>query len=525
MARSTIISSEPYVQDIGPFKDSNDNIYVAGKGSTTVSVYKASDPIGGSFTEQDSSNRPSLTSLSNSTEQVLSVRQVGDILHIAVQDDYTAGGNIEYYTFHMSGATNPDTWQISETTSITIDVDLNTVCHTHLEMRSDGDVIIFSNSLSDKIHGTEYSRAVYHRRESGSWTNDTVVATTGQTSNYHAMSVGQAASDKIYLGYRRASNGDFYYKTLSSSNTLGSETTIDANPYNGSNAYWFPRWGYYDDGGTEKMIVPYSEATSQDLLVRYIHDGTVQSSTEVAANNIYGVSGITMDGNTAHLVWTDNTDGDIHWGKNVDDSTWDDNDTGVGHTGGTVDGVFYCSAPPAVYDRGSGKVLAFTYSDADSGTAAWYYQEESLGSPIEALAAAITGSATVVAELSGQTRPLAVDLTASGLVTASLTLTKALAADYVSSSLIAASISKVLSLSTDLLSDGLVVSEITRTRNLDLDLNSAAIIAGDLVRVRAYDSALSGSADMTTEFQILVPLEVVSSSFIFNIYGRTIYKR
>ena len=146
----------------GPFKSSNEDIYIVVVDSSDgalIEVHKATDPTS-SFTEQDSGNKPDLVNIVFS----LWAFQDGDDLHITHQ---TFTPDVGYSAFHMA----TDLWD-GTLNDLTVEGsfgDEGTARACSIAVRSDGDVIVLYNGAADKIHGTNYNRIDYGRKENGTF--------------------------------------------------------------------------------------------------------------------------------------------------------------------------------------------------------------------------------------------------------------------------------------------------------------------------------------------------------------------
>jgi hypothetical protein len=235
--------------DIGPFVDSNDNLYVVARpvgGALTLGVYKSTDD-GSTWNEIDSVGRPA--SIAGGGQVVaFSVFQVGTVLHIAATSTLFASGmsnlfTVEYHTFNLSDAgSNPDTWQIKNeaVASPAITATLNFV---DIAVRSDGDVIITHQTPDETIMGNVFRRVGYSRREGGSWTASIAIEPGGSLDQTLILCV-LGSNDRIHLFWREP---EPHAATLRPDNSLS--TTILAAFDS------FSRPFFYSDGSTGHVIL------------------------------------------------------------------------------------------------------------------------------------------------------------------------------------------------------------------------------------------------------------------------------
>jgi hypothetical protein len=210
---STIkLSSKPGT--CGPWVAPNGATYVAAyrdvSGSRSVRVYKAADPMQGTWSAVNTSGERTVTT-AGTTIDAVDTKIVGSILHVA----YAQSDNvIRYARFDTSS----DTWTLDEDSGIS---SLNTGVGVYLGVRSNGDSIIAYGKTATGNWRTYYAK----RTNSGTWTRDVLVAqeVAGQAD---ALVVGIAIdnSDRAYFFVEKATAGGsadgLYYRVLSAADSF-----------------------------------------------------------------------------------------------------------------------------------------------------------------------------------------------------------------------------------------------------------------------------------------------------------------
>jgi len=184
-----------------------------------ISVFKKTN---GSFSEQDSSNRPSETGMKH-----MDARLDGTTIKIAY-GLYVTGVNwlVRYVEFDTSS----DTWGSPETA----------VSHAYEEYpsanydtcRLDIDSSGYAHIAYGRIythHGTNY-RHIYHVWEtSGGWQTPERITPT-DANNYQIKSVAMDSSDRFITIYDDVSGGDLVHRSRSSAGTWDTENIVSSNP-------------------------------------------------------------------------------------------------------------------------------------------------------------------------------------------------------------------------------------------------------------------------------------------------------
>ena len=258
-----------------------------------IEVHKAT----ASFTEQDSANKPDLAG------NIISMwaYQDGTDLHIAHQ---TSGG-VGYSVFHMS----TDLWD-----GTIIDEEVANPAGTlprkdvSIAVRPDGDVIVLYQGATDDVGG-ERQRVDYARREGGTWTFGIAVDNGGAVDWFGAVVV-RGSDGRMHFCFKDDTNNDAFQRTLTAANVLetfpsAGDATVEIFDH------VFGSGISYNDGGTQRVRVPYMDASRQ---VNYAEFDSVDapgaftprvnvSDQDVEVRNSTGVMSLAVDGTDEHLLW------------------------------------------------------------------------------------------------------------------------------------------------------------------------------------------------------------------------------
>ncbi len=366
---------------IGPFSDSNGNIYcVLETSSTTVDVYKTSNPSGGSWTQQDTANNPSGLS---SVERISARIVGGNTIHIALKTD----DQIRYYTFHTSAnASNPDTWQINELAEDPTN-NSTTFFNCDISVRSNGHVVIMYDGDLDKIMGTDYHRVDYAKRTgTATWSAGNALDGAGE-ANWHPIAQVLGASDNVWFQYMNASTQILYHEKINSSDTQSNFAALQSSTI--GVASWPEEHSsmvYYDDSGTEVFYEAWGQ-TGGALMSNRARNGTLQGTQTVhptPAASPYGQ--LIGDGGTtiwAVLAKDPGAGNDqIISRDNVAEGGWNTTDNVI-HTLGGAGTILHIHAE--IINYGGAKYIGVIYYDPVS-TAGIYYTEYQLAAAPAAVA-------------------------------------------------------------------------------------------------------------------------------------------
>lgn len=294
----------------GPFRDSNDNIYVVGRlasGNGSLCMLKSTDG-GASWAEQDTGNRPSDSA---SMSFIWAVKD-GTVIHIV--SSHAASDNINYSTFNMSDApSNPDTYQISMEL---VDTSTTSNIYVSIGVRSDGDVIVLYRD-DDEAIGPGRNRISYARREGGSWTAGIAVDDGGNV-HYTWGNVTRGEADVMWLSYRYGNTTGNRVKSLSPTNVLESSPTDLGNIGQSTRGF------YYDDDGVERITWLSVDGATLSAVER--DDGGTPTSPETvttdASSNTAIHGAVDADVKTIYAIWGASSDGDIWEDNNADSAGW-----------------------------------------------------------------------------------------------------------------------------------------------------------------------------------------------------------
>jgi hypothetical protein len=344
------------VDHVGPFISSGGNVYVILLDSADTSIieaWKATDPET-SFSEQNSAGKPDLTNLVTA----MSVYQVGDVLHIATQEDVTS--RVAYHTFNMA----TDLWAIVNETVDAMGGTAVLVTTVSIILRSDGDVIILYAGALDTVTMTAYNRVDYARREAAVWTTGIAVDNAGADDWLPGTAV-LGSSDRSHFFFQNDDVDDGYQRTLTSANALEAfpaafDVSVEASAGNidiGSGIS-------YISGGNTKVRVPYLDTSlisivqfnSADAPTVTLQSGVTSYSPGFGTVN-RSILCCTADGTTLWLLAQDTVTTDLHRDSNADDAGFG---TDVVEFVGTVRKI-----SGNVYTRSS--FIRLAYLMADSG--------------------------------------------------------------------------------------------------------------------------------------------------------------
>lgn len=305
----------------GPFRASNGDHYVVlqvTSNKDVVAVYKA-DNGDNAWSEQDSSNRPISGTVTD--RQGLCATLVGTTIHIATWGSSGSNRYVHYHAF----STSSDTWTTTEE-AVAGPFSANTGDGTvSIEVRSDGDKIIWYQGPYEAIHTSNYDRIYYAVHQGTGWSDASGFLQTGQTKQYRHVYTVMGASDKVHVFYSNESNTEVEHVSFDSSNTVSAvevvTTTSSANPLS--------RPFYFDDGGAETIIVGIMQGTTA---YRYsvVNDGTPgggEAVSDVAVHQDFAGAhrsfGIGADANTGkeYLAYVDSSTQDL-WYDTRESGSW-----------------------------------------------------------------------------------------------------------------------------------------------------------------------------------------------------------
>jgi hypothetical protein len=354
-------------------------------GTEFVRVIKATDPTS-SWTEQDSSNAPAAPINYSANPGCISSVMDGNTLHAVVRDDV----GIVYVQFDCA----TDTWTTTSSESAAAAQGSNPPDKQwcSLAVRSDGDVIVAYNGITDRVMGGDKERVDYSRREGGSWTRDIALDAAGDIHYGNVNVVRGVNNDEMHFVWQRTQItvndppiawADAEGRTLDSGNNLS--TTVGGANWNagdtGAVLLGIQNLVSWNDG-TDDVIGwhSYTDNANRDNFIRVPEDGSGDLSvTDTVYANIFthGTNAspdwvspddypiaIVLDPAT-DILWSvfsggvdpNTSDRDIYYSSSDDDgATWA---TPVEH----LDAVTCNFISANIYVRGSDTVLAYTYDD------------------------------------------------------------------------------------------------------------------------------------------------------------------
>lgn len=288
----------------GPYEDSSGNLWIVGRASTGVTVWKSTDggaSWGSAITASGSSSSGNADSVFDSANDVIYVLTV------------PVAGQLEVWKFTCSSSS----WARfdSSTGRPTAGSGSGAGARSGIELRSDGTLVVHFQSATERIMGTDYGRTSYVTLStSGAWGTVTAVSPTGVQLNYIAHGTALGASDRVHMFF--TATGAHRHRSLSSSGTLDTD-----GAFSGAAAAGYA--GYYYDGTLGKVVASHNNS---------IFRATSQANPSWAAdsNNFgdadYNVSSPSFvydtTGSKLYAVFIDNATDDPY--KNTASSTtWD----------------------------------------------------------------------------------------------------------------------------------------------------------------------------------------------------------
>ncbi len=189
---------------IGPFQDSNGNLYAIQEPAETDNVFMVikSGDGGRTWSEQDAANRP----VANDLESVDAVL-AGDLLHIV----HHAGRKVSYHVFRVSSHTSqPDTWEIrDEVVAAPITYEEQSVA---LEVLPNGQVHCFYARTTGQVG------RIFYRTRAGGWGPERPVDDERGVS-FYGVTAAQDGSSHVHVVYA-SGRGEVYHRWLSPGGVL-----------------------------------------------------------------------------------------------------------------------------------------------------------------------------------------------------------------------------------------------------------------------------------------------------------------
>lgn len=466
----------------GPFRASNGDHYVVLQVTTNkdvVAVYKA-DNGDNTWAEQDSAGRPITAVVSD--RQGLCATLSGTVIHVATWGSSGSNRYVHYHAFDTSS----DTWTTTEEAvagPFTSNTGFGTVS---IEVRSDGDKIIFYQGPYENISASNYDRIYYAVHQGTGWTDASGFLNTGETKQYRFVYTVMGASDKVHVFYSDESALEVVHVSFNSSNTLSSietvTTTSSANPLS--------RPFYFDDGGNETITVGVMQGTTA---YRYtvVNDGTPgggEAVSDVAVHQDFSGAhrsfGMVANPSTGieYLAYVDSTTQDL-WYDVRDGGTWG-TDTEV------LDAITGKRLCVNVYTIDNGDtVLAYVYND----NATIKYHETVIAVAASGVSLAGAGSIGITA-----TANLSIDTPLSASANIGIDSTAALGVDtpLSASALLAFTGTAGLGIDTPLSASGSIALTSAGALSIDTPLSASAAIGIDATAALGIDTPLAAAASI-----------------------------
>lgn len=345
--------------NIGPFKSSAGNFYVVTRGQAAftnlIVPFKITDPIAGTWAALTS-----IGTLNGGECTVLSVYQVGNVLHVA----FVETGLVQYRQFDMA----TDAW-LGTIETIADPPGSPSIDYTFasLIVRSNGEAVCtFAESVS--VSMVTYQRVSFKRRVGGVWETSGTPLDAAGSVNYSNPVAVLGASDRVHFFFTDNTNRPLQSRTLSQANALSSVVTVD--PESSSVAqgpHPMVVGSTYVDGAITRLVIPFSHFNSASVTTQgYVATGdsldsptfsitAVQDSSTANVKRTNGQSIMFpgIDGTTRHVLFGDSATADLM--RDVNTGTgWG---TDVNELVGTINQV-----SANIYDR-TGSKLAMLLDD------------------------------------------------------------------------------------------------------------------------------------------------------------------
>ncbi len=367
-------SDDPNIQVMGPFIDGNDNLYVIAERVTftdRLGIFKSTDD-GATWAEVDGSNRPTISN----NLATWSVTQVGTVLHIAtLSHGYSSGmdvaWDIQYHTVNTSDASaNADTWQTKNETVVSpLGAGQASNATVDIDVRSDGDVIIVHQGSDVAIMGSGFQRVAYSRKESGSWTTNIELHTTGSDEvAQRTVNCVFGTGDNLHIFWWDFAVGvnEGYCKTLDSGNSLSTRVQFHDDIWASDRR---PKPISYDRSGTQYVLVLFSDQSSFDFYSRELEeDGSNDISTNLSVQTMSSDNQVTpnlglvqdLDSGDFWAAYRRVTTSAMHSKEKAGTGSWGSD---TSRQTGQIRGSWW-----QAYARDGGKHLGYVYCDHDDAT-------------------------------------------------------------------------------------------------------------------------------------------------------------
>jgi hypothetical protein len=421
----------------GPIKDGNGNLYKLMETTDTdpEPIMMKSADGGLTWIDQDSANRPPDGTFDNELEAADMVLE-GDTLWILVQGN----NDVNFYQFHVSThAITPDQWGTQQLVTSISNRDDQCVA---IEARSDGTAVGFYTYIPGSFDQVRYKI----RSAGGTWGSEQNLDAEAST-HFDWVSVVKGANDKIHIFYTDNTNGTLYHRSLDGSNNLSAREVVSSDIQVGLGGHHGKACAppvYWDDGGSEKIMVVFMEDTNEDLWsMMVVDDGSPTNRQQVTSTTVYSNAGsghqpqmnlaIDPGDGTAYCHFVDDATLDVWRDSNANGAGWGIDTEEINNIdGGIIRGSIF------THSSGNGGATVVGYvlaeppdSNSEGGTGFLWYHEYVIaagGSFVNFSASALAQSSTpstvainIVREmaanlLAGSTTPDTVTLDLGGVI-------------------------------------------------------------------------------------------------------------
>lgn len=370
------------VNNVGPFCDSNGNLYIFLETSEehNYTMCLKSTTGGDTWRLMDNANRPVQGDLEG-----YDVKPAGTGLLIA---HGTSDADHQQFLTSDDGS-SPDTWALTDET-IEDTHTAHTTQKTALVVRGSypSSYTVIAFYVDDASPATVRYKI---RSTGGTWGSEQTLDTEA-TNNFLSPVAVLAGDGYTHVFYKDDSNGILYHNTISPSDVKGTRQSVAtglaavADADNSPAADCF----YYDDGGVNVVGIVYQKADDGVAYSRYLREDTetpgkydLQSETTATDNgvgtNIGGchqpMMATAVDGKVVYLLYCYTSSREIYRTSNDDEGGWN---TDVLQE--TLDEYWgWISANVYTHNAGNGsaKVLGYIWDEASGGSGhAWYGEYE-----------------------------------------------------------------------------------------------------------------------------------------------------
>lgn len=478
----------------GPVRDDSGNHYMILRDSTNsyqAEAWKA-DNGDAVWSEQDGTNRIDLGS--GNTINDISIRLHDHIIYIVTLDRGSEAIHFSRYAV-SSHATNADEW-LETATSLGNYSAPWVGYNVDIEVVSASNITVLMGGALERVHGTDYNRAVYRKWNGSSWGSETQIDAGGQV-DYYAQASAKGASNKVHFTYKDQTNNDLDHRSVTDAGTLGTIHTLRASV---GGTRILNSGVYYDDAGVERITFCGSSAT--DVFAWVIDDDGTPTQQTVTTDNHNGLPSISVDtdNDTTYVIWSENTDDDIHYSSSVDAGSWASSTE-------IVTGLTQSPLSSNIYTIDNGdKVIGFSYGDSGN-----QYNEY----VIEAASTDLSVSASDLASLS---ESVDLDVGINVVISDSINLSESIIAILESFVLTSDGVSLSESVSL-LLENNVNVSDASSlSENIQIALgNLQAIVSDNISTAESINLLLESYILVSDSVAVAENISIIVQSVVFSI--------